>query len=86
MPSMHADGFDEREEELRVFYVAVTRARSRLVFIKPATSNTGFLNSESPFEPTIRGLCSQISTAEAQTLGSMRSVSYGSEKRIAFRR
>jgi DNA helicase-2/ATP-dependent DNA helicase PcrA len=86
MPSMYADGFDEREEELRVFYVAVTRAKSRLVFVKPAASSAGFLNSDSPFEATIRQFCTQTATAEAQNLGSMRSVSYGSEKRIAFRR
>lgn len=86
IPSMYADGFDEREEELRVFYVAATRAKSRLLFVKPAASSNGFINSDSPFEATIRPFCSQISTAEAHNSGGTRSVSYGSEKRIAFRR
>ena len=56
MPSLHAEP-GEQDEEKRLFYVAVTRAKSELYLVRPKTGivkgGPAFLNS-SPYEHLIR--------------------------------
>ncbi|MDP2316828.1 MAG: ATP-dependent helicase [Pseudomonadota bacterium] len=49
-PSPYAVRPDELEEELRIFYVATSRARRRLVFYRPVVGDNGYLKEESPYE------------------------------------
>lgn len=49
-PSPYAALPDEVAEELRIFYVATSRARRRLVFYRPVVGENGFLRAESPYE------------------------------------
>lgn len=49
-PSPYAALPDEVSEELRIFYVATSRARRRLLFYRPVVGDNGFLRAESPFE------------------------------------
>lgn len=58
LPSQFVNGIDEMEEEKRVFYVAVTRPRKILEFIKPvvtrgSSGRPSTLTPESPFEGLI---------------------------------
>jgi ATP-dependent exoDNAse (exonuclease V) alpha subunit len=49
MPISYADGPKEVKEELRLLYVAVTRARERLELSYPLHSDTGRTRKPSPF-------------------------------------
>jgi DNA helicase-2/ATP-dependent DNA helicase PcrA len=49
-PSPYAALPDEVAEELRIFYVATSRARRRLVFYRPVVGDHGMLRAESPYE------------------------------------
>ncbi|MDP2305906.1 MAG: ATP-dependent helicase [Pseudomonadota bacterium] len=49
-PSPYAALPDEVAEELRIFYVATSRARRRLVFYRPVIGDSGYLRAESPYE------------------------------------
>ena len=42
------------EEELRLFYVAVSRARANLTFYKPRFDAKRSFTAQSPFEPIIQ--------------------------------
>ncbi|MFN7143119.1 MAG: ATP-dependent helicase [Myxococcota bacterium] len=50
IPSPYATATDEVAEELRVFYVAASRARRRLTLYRPALGDNGWLRAESPYE------------------------------------
>lgn len=52
MPSAYATETEEKEEELRVFYVATSRAKKHLFFYKPAYSIKG-LSEDSDYENII---------------------------------
>jgi len=52
-PSPYAASTDEIAEELRVFYVAASRARRRLVLYRPLVGENGYLREESPYEALI---------------------------------
>lgn len=50
MPSMFARDFDEEEEERRVLYVAVTRPKKELIFVRRTLDREGRMVSPSRFE------------------------------------
>ncbi len=50
IPSPYAAATDEIAEELRVFYVAASRARRRLHLYRPILGEQGYLRAESPYE------------------------------------
>lgn len=54
MPSLFASGEDDMEEELRVFYVAASRAERTLTFYRPRFNGQGNFTSASVYEPIIR--------------------------------
>jgi DNA helicase-2/ATP-dependent DNA helicase PcrA len=53
IPSPYASATDEVAEELRVFYVAASRARQRLLLYRPAVGDNGWLRAESPYEKIV---------------------------------
>ncbi len=53
IPSPYATATDEIAEELRVFYVAASRARRRLYLYRPSVGDNGWLRAESPYERLI---------------------------------
>jgi DNA helicase-2/ATP-dependent DNA helicase PcrA len=53
VPSPYALGPDESAEELRVFYVATSRARRRLVLYRPLIGDNGMLRGESLYESIV---------------------------------
>jgi DNA helicase-2/ATP-dependent DNA helicase PcrA len=53
MPSMFANGDDEREEEKRIAFVAVTRAKDTLTFYRPRFNGQGNFTMMSDYEPII---------------------------------
>lgn len=50
IPSPYAAATEEIAEELRVFYVATSRARRRLYLYRPLLGENGWLRAESPYE------------------------------------
>jgi len=54
MPSLYANGPDDMDEELRVFYVAASRAEQTLTFYKPRLNNQNNFTGDSLFEPITR--------------------------------
>ncbi len=52
-PSPYSVSTDEIAEELRVFYVATSRARRSLVLYRPVVGDNGYLRGESPYEQLI---------------------------------
>lgn len=57
IPTVYAQAPDDVDEELRAFYVLVTRARTHLEFFKPTVMPDGLLRTASRFEPVIRDHC-----------------------------
>ena len=53
MPSMFANRPEEHDEEMRVFYVAASRAEKHLSFYKPRLNNQGNFTAPSPYEAMI---------------------------------
>ena len=53
MPSMFSQGEDDMDEELRVFYVAASRAEKTLTFYRPRFNGQQNFTSASIFEPII---------------------------------
>jgi len=59
MPSPYTDGIEGDEEEKRLFYVAVTRSKKHLHFIRPATTiiqGTPMVMSDTPYQGMVSGL------------------------------
>lgn len=54
MPSLYANGPDDMDEELRVFYVAASRAEKTLTFYKPRLNNQNNMTGDSLFESIAR--------------------------------
>lgn len=59
MPSLFANGPEEQDEELRIFYVAASRAEKTLAFYRPRFNGQGNFTSASVFEGIMRGLVVQ---------------------------
>lgn len=57
IPTMYAQAPDDVDEELRAFYVLVTRAKTHLEFFKPTVMPDGMLRTASRFEGVIRDFC-----------------------------
>ncbi|GJD87767.1 DNA helicase II [Methylobacterium hispanicum] len=57
IPTMYAQAPDDVDEELRAFYVLVTRAKTHLEFFKPTVMPDGMLRTASRFEGVIRDHC-----------------------------
>lgn len=56
MPSLFAQSEDDYDEELRIFYVAASRAEKYLTFYKPRFNGQGNFTSPSTYEDITRGL------------------------------
>lgn len=68
MPSMFSQGEDDMDEELRVFYVAASRAEKSLSFYRPRFNGQHNFTSPSIFEPIILPYVDQsVSTPRAMT-------------------
>jgi DNA helicase-2/ATP-dependent DNA helicase PcrA len=52
-PSSYATSTDDIAEELRVFYVATSRARRRLLLYRSLVGDNGMLRAESSYEPLV---------------------------------
>lgn len=59
MPSLFAQGSDEVNEELRIFYVAASRAEKTLTFYRPRFNGQGNFTSPSDFEQIARPFVDQ---------------------------
>jgi len=64
MPSVYSREPDEIEEEKRVLYVAVTRARRSLEIVRPVVGRQGALAPESPFEHIFSDLAERVRKGE----------------------
>jgi DNA helicase-2/ATP-dependent DNA helicase PcrA len=83
MPSIYANGDEEREEEKRIFFVAVTRAKDTLTFYSPRfTTKTGALTSISEYHPVIEPFVDSSNTVFEKQSGNAR---IESNKKIDFR-
>lgn len=66
MPSVYSRGDDEMEEEKRVLYVAVTRARRSLEIVRPVIGRQSALAPESPFEHLFSDLTERVRKGEVR--------------------
>ena len=67
IPTVYAQAPDDVDEELRAFYVLVTRAKTHLDFFKPTVMPDGMLRTASRFESVIRDFCERDRAVTAPT-------------------
>lgn len=60
LPSSYAETPEELEEELRVFYVAASRAARRLVFYRPLMDDNGALLDDSAYADLVSGWVEEV--------------------------
>lgn len=82
MPSMFANGDEEREEEKRVAFVAVTRAKDTLTFYRPRFNGQNNFTMMSDYEPIVAPHVSQRQHVRQNVAGDAR---VESGKRIDIR-
>ena len=56
---MFANNPEEMDEEMRIFYVAASRAELTLTLYRPRFNGQGNMTSASMFEPMLHGLVTQ---------------------------
>ncbi len=66
LPSSRAVSEDDAAEELRVFYVAVSRARRVLILYRPRVGDGGHLRDESPYEALVSPFVTRQEPGRAQ--------------------